>query len=86
MWWTAITFAAVAAWFELQYRRDRKGKPSGDVDISVADQPQETAEPETPETSAIVEHPKPVAAVKPPVQVLEAAPPSNTPRIAGRNR
>ena len=86
MWWTAITFAAVAAWFELQYRRDRKRQPSGDVDVSTADQPQETTEPEKPETSAVVDHPKPVAAVKPQVQVLEAAPPSKTPRIAGRNR
>ena len=86
MWWTAITFAAVAAWFELQYRRNRKGNPSGDVDASLADQPEEKREPEKPEPSAVVDHPKPVAAVKPPVQVLEAAPPSNTPRIAGRNR
>lgn len=83
MWWTAITFAAVAAWFELQYRRDRKRQPSGDVDVSTADQPQEAAEPEKPETSAAVDHPKPVIAVKSPVQVLEGAPPANTPRIAG---
>ena len=86
MWWTAITFAAVAAWFEWQYRRDRKGPPSGDVDVSTEDQPQEIEEPEKPEASAVVDHLKPVAAAKPLVQALEAAPPSNTPRTAGRNR
>lgn len=91
MWWTAITFAAVAAWFELQYRRERKGKPSGDLDVSAADEPQETPEPEKPETDGVAEQRKPMAAVRPPVQVLEAAPPSNTPRsntprTAGRNR
>jgi len=26
MWWTAITLAAVAAWFEWTYRRSRKAK------------------------------------------------------------
>ena len=85
MWWTAITFAAVAAWFEWQYRRDRKGEPSGDLDVSTADQPEDEQEPEKPEAKAVVEMPKPVASVEP-IQMLEAAPPSNTPRTAGRNR
>ena len=85
MWWTAITLAAVAAWFEWQYRHDRKAKPSGDVEVST-DQPQEALRPEQPEAVAAVEPPKPIVAVEPPVQPLQAASPSNTPLTAGRNR
>jgi len=31
MWWTAITFAAVAAWFEWVYRHD-KNRPAAKKD------------------------------------------------------
>jgi hypothetical protein len=39
MWWTVVTFAAVATWFEWMYRKDRKNSGEGNEPHGPLDDP-----------------------------------------------